>query len=301
MVYKHNFSGTPVLNRNINSLSVEDFKNLGVDCILMSPPCQPFTRVGLKKDSGDERCLSLLHILDLIPNLADLKYILVENVKGFEVSDARHKLVTCLDKCNFNYKEFILSPHQFGISNSRLRYYLIARRGSNLIFENNELIEFLPENVKLLLQNQDSCYEIRNILDDIVSEKYFLPRKVLEKRRNILDIRYPDSIGSCCFTKAYTHYIEGTGSVFCPYSKAIIENKFEKLRDKNCLDESELLDLMDLKIRYFTPSEVAKLMNFPKDFHFPKNLTDKQKYRLLGNSLNVHVVSQLIYLLNYGM
>ena len=53
-----------------------------------------------------------------------------------------------------------------------------------------------------------------------------------------------------------------------------------------------------LKLRYFTEGEVASIMGFSKDFSFPDELTLKQRYRVLGNSINVKVVAELIkYLL----
>ena len=50
---------------------------------------------------------------------------------GFEKSRARALLVECLEKSGFGRLEFLLNPNQFGIPNSRLRYYLIAKRGSD--------------------------------------------------------------------------------------------------------------------------------------------------------------------------
>lgn len=50
----------------------------------MSPPCQPFTRQGLKKDVEDSRSQPLMHILTLLPQITSLQYILVENVKGMK-------------------------------------------------------------------------------------------------------------------------------------------------------------------------------------------------------------------------
>ncbi len=39
-------------------------------------------------------------------------------------------------------------------------------------------------------------------------------------------------------------------------------------------------------------------MGFPKEFSFPDEITLKQRYRVLGNSINVRVVAELIkYLL----
>lgn len=86
-------------------------------------------RNGLVKDVLDERSKPLLHIIEnIIPNSKYLKYILVENVKGFECSLARDKLVATLIQSGYTFKEFLLSPVHFGICNSRLRYYLLAKK-----------------------------------------------------------------------------------------------------------------------------------------------------------------------------
>ncbi|POI26986.1 hypothetical protein CIB84_009264, partial [Bambusicola thoracicus] len=55
------------------------------------------------------------------------KYLLLENVKGFESSSARNELLRTLETCGFKYQEFLLSPTCLGIPNSRLRYFLIAK------------------------------------------------------------------------------------------------------------------------------------------------------------------------------
>jgi len=49
-------------------------------------------------------------------------------------------------------------------------------------------------------------------------------------------------------------------------------------------------------MRYFTPREVARLMGFPEapEFTFPDSCANILCYRLLGNSLNVTVVSTLL-------
>ena len=53
-----------------------------ISAILMSPPCQPFTRQGLQKDVGDARTEPLLNVIKMIPDVEGLEYVLVENVKG---------------------------------------------------------------------------------------------------------------------------------------------------------------------------------------------------------------------------
>ena len=105
-------------------------------------------------------------------------------------------------------------------------------------------------------------------------EELKVPSKLLERYLSVMDVVLPDSRQSTCFTKAYGSYCEGTGS-------------FLNLADNDA----------DPLLRYFSPREVANIMCFPKSFEFPPEMTCKQKYRLLGNSLNVFVVACLLCLL----
>lgn len=68
------------------------------------------------------------------------------------------------------------------------------------------------------------------------------------------------------------------------------------------VDEDRQLELLrTLKLRYFSPREVSNLMGFPQEFTFPDASTIKQKYRTLGNSINVKLVSELMrYLMKEG-
>ena len=147
----------------------------------------------------------------------------------------------------------------------------------DLVRKNENLEDFPP------------CEHLKEYLEDPSSSfaDYKLPEKVFERYLPVLDIVTPLSTNSTCFTKSYGHYAEGTGSVL-DFSASNRETSL----NKSNLDCS--------KLRYFTPKEIANLMGFPKtDFSFPSNFTIKQQYRLLGNSLNVRVVTSLIKLLVY--
>lgn len=88
-----------------------------------------FFRVGLKKDTKDSRTCPLLRFISLLKDLSSsLAYILLENVQGFELSKTRALLLDALTSANFTFQEALLSPNQFGIPNSRTRYYLMAKR-----------------------------------------------------------------------------------------------------------------------------------------------------------------------------
>ena len=127
-VYRFNFPNTNQKSRNIQSLTSMEINALKPDVLMMSPPCQPFTRVGLKLDVNDPRCSSFLHILSILSELKTINHILMENVVGFETSEMRDLFIKALKQNNFHYREFLLSPGSLNIPNSRTRYFLLARK-----------------------------------------------------------------------------------------------------------------------------------------------------------------------------
>jgi tRNA (cytosine38-C5)-methyltransferase len=140
--YKHNFPEAKCLNNNIQSLKIQDFKD--VNCILMSPPCQPFTRNGNFKDMEDNRSDAFLNVCRIIAEkqLPQLEFILMENVMGFEKSQMRSLYVDTLKTAGFHLQEFIISPSQIGVSNTRHRYYCIARKENQFPFASPDIVSF---------------------------------------------------------------------------------------------------------------------------------------------------------------
>lgn len=212
------------LQKLIEGLDVAYFDKWRADVWTMSPPCQPYTRLGLQHGSQDPRSKSFLHLLTVLDTMVHPpSYILVENVKGFETSDSRNLLVNQLQKSGYNFQEFLLTPSKtVGIPNSRLRYYLLARL-SPLTFapavtqiatapENSIIYDFIPfadENSKLHGKENNT---IADYLESNVDHNvYAVPDKTLLKNGYVFDIVTPSSRHSCCFTKGYFHYAQGTG------------------------------------------------------------------------------------------
>lgn len=134
-------------------------------------------------------------------------------------------------------------------------------------------------------------YLEKNLTDEELA-CYLLPEKTLLKYWRILDVRQRTDVSSCCFTKAYTHYAEGTGSVLQHDVNESFHKKFAEFQE-----DGDVTHLKPLQLRYFTPREIANLMGFPAQFSFPENVSFRTRYRLLGNSLNVIVVSCLLKIL----
>ncbi|XP_059150718.1 tRNA (cytosine(38)-C(5))-methyltransferase-like isoform X3 [Physella acuta] len=365
-------------------------ESLSINTILMSPPCQPFTRVGKKGDCNDVRTKSFLHLLQILIQLKEKPlYILVENVKGFEVSQTRQKLVEFLVAGGYTFQEFLLTPLQFGIPNCRLRYYMIAKfkkpfcfvcqsqiltdipasstpehtacsnrirnldntsyDAMNTISDSQITVQGLPPKTSKRTEEDDILQPIEeSAVHDVELPKFISPNLLKEAGRNmryceeednfitdtshslsdyteegssdyfeeyllsdkdlklfvIMDIVYPALKKSICFTKRYGHYIEGAGSVLqmtsdveCVRAASRLKSQVVHNKTKDQMGEAELEILRRLQLRYFTPREVANLLCFPPTFDFPPGLTRIQKYRVLGNSLNVHVVAKLVQLM----
>ncbi|PWA85535.1 DNA methyltransferase-2 [Artemisia annua] len=295
-VYQHNFAHRP-FQGNIQTLTAADLDRYQANVWLLSPPCQPYTRQGLQKQSADARASSFLTILDIIPQLVlPPVMIFVENVVGFETSDTHQMMVKLLEENQFVTQEFILSPLQFGVPYSRPRYFCLAKRKPSSFCNpefNGQLIR-VPEllydcKTSTSYEMLQTCLPIERFLefgnstkntssDEGSLDQYFVPSSLSERWGSAMDIVYPDSKRCCCFTKSYYRYVKGTGSLLATVMPTV--------RDKTSLE--------DLRLRYFTPREVSNLHSFPEEFGFPEHVTLRQRYALLGNSLSVAVVAPLL-------
>lgn len=314
----------------MSTILVTDRVSYHAQAWLLSPPCQPYTRQGLQKGSADARASSFLKILELIPKSSQPPLmIFVENVVGFETSDTHRIMIEMLAKAAFVTQEFILSPLQFGVPYSRPRYFCLAKRkpssfrsplfNNQLLWapgplvDNDDMVhecnqpqasydQWLPvcEPVENFLEFKNptiqvetsSALKLTTMVSIEVSEgdegngseftsasQYFVPSNLIERWGAAMDIVYPDSKRCCCFTKSYYRYVKGTGSLL-----ATVEPK----------TNSESSSLEEQCLRYFTPREVANLHSFPKEFCFPPQISLRQRYALLGNSLSVAVVAPLL-------
>ncbi|KAE9591839.1 putative tRNA (cytosine(38)-C(5))-methyltransferase [Lupinus albus] len=318
-VYQFNFRHRPYQG-NIQCLTATDLDKYAADAWLLSPPCQPYTRQGLQKDTGDARAFSFLQILELIPFLLQPPSMLfVENVVGFETSDTHAKLIEILGKTNFITQEFILSPLQFGIPYSRPRYFCLAKRKPSSFvneFWNSQLIQSprpLFEPFDTVANDGDSSQEDRlKLFQSCQPVENFLE---LKNTGNDIDVESITSMTGlsndleCDSLDQYyvpSSLVERWGSAMdvvyldskrcCCFTKSyyryvkgtgsLLATVEPEKRDKASLKEQRL--------RYFTPREVANLHSFPEDFEFPEHISLRQRYALLGNSLSIAVVAPLL-------
>ena len=126
--------------------------------------------------------------------------------------------------------------------------------------------------------------------------------KVLGQCADVIDVVAPGSHKANCFTKSYTQYAKGTGSFLCMLDTAGLAAHQLYITDKGNLahqdpdvTKEQLASLwQQLGLRYFTAREAANLHGFPPSFSFPDSVTLRQRYQLIGNSLSVAVVADLL-------
>ncbi|XP_025252576.1 tRNA (cytosine(38)-C(5))-methyltransferase isoform X6 [Theropithecus gelada] len=295
-VYKYNFPHTQLLAKTIEGITLEEFDRLSFDMILMSPPCQPFTRdlfIQTIENCGFQYQEFLLSPTSLgIPN-SRLRYFLIAKLQSeplpfqapgqvlmqFPKIESVHPQKDTMDVEN-KIQEKNIEPNISFDSSTQCS-------GKDAILFKLETAEEIHRK-----NQQDSDLSVKMLKDfledDTDMNQYLLPPKSLLRYALLLDIVQP----TC---RRYGSYIEGTGSVLQTAEDVQIENIYKSLTKLS--QEEQITKLLMLKLRYFTPKEIANLLGFPPEFGFPENITVKQRYRLLGNSLNVHVVAKLIKIL----
>lgn len=155
----------------------------------------------------------------------------------------------------------------------------------------------------------DSVCSLKNYLQNLSTEQQDqvkIPDSILLRYHAVFDIVDEESRQSCCFTKGYGNLIKGAGSYLSQNSSVdeVYEQveEIKRLPDHIKSEEEKNLEILNnlkkLRLRYFTPDEVANLLFFPSGkLQFPSDCSNRSKYRLLGNSINVRVVTWLMRLL----
>lgn len=236
-VYEHNYCKKPSSSA-IESLSLKTLDALRGDIWVLSPPCQPHTRQHeTNTTTEDPRSKALTHIIQSIKRTKHPPtYIALENVIGFEKSSSCQMLLDTLKSAGYSFQQFALSPVQFGIPNERPRYYLLAVLNGTFINDDTTNSSSSNINTKVpcihKITPQYSLDLLTSIpgvlptpplpLSSYLSDSFtpadiselLVPDKSLEKNASwCMDVVTADEYSTSCFTKSYSKYFKGTGSV----------------------------------------------------------------------------------------
>ncbi|KAH9855794.1 S-adenosyl-L-methionine-dependent methyltransferase [Lenzites betulinus] len=327
-VYAANYGPNVVQKLDIGALRAADLAELNTDLWLLSPSCQPYTVLNpLAKGAEDPRAKSFIRLIeDVLPELVKMgrhpQRLLVENVAGFETSSTRERLLVNLRSSGYTILELLITPLQHGIPNSRLRYYLLAKASplkfAGISGQEDRIWRHIPGRgsdwVDTRMHSGEEApgivvAEVRDYLDEqsyIEPHAHAIPEKVLTKWGRLFDIVVPSARRTCCFTRGYTKLVERAGSVLQMHEELDTTQTFDAfLEAQRAGDDDAVRLLRPLRLRYFSPTELLRLFAFlpPSSsssggmvgsFVWPEDISQKTKYKLIGNSVNVRVVTELI-------
>jgi site-specific DNA-cytosine methylase len=257
-VYRANF-GSPTLVQEISSLSDRQLADFGAELWWLSPPCQPFTRRGLQKDLADARTKPLLRLISAIEKIQPAN-IALENVIGFEHSETYEHLVKTLGQAGYRLATTTLCSTDFGLPNLRPRFFLVA---SQTGLPNIRPASPCRRQSKVA-EFLDSEQELARWQNDLAVDG-----RQIEEYLHAINVVTPESAVTRCFTSAYGRSIVRSGSY---------------------LQSGD-------GFRRFSPSEESRLLGFPHEFQLSSELSTKQLWKLIGNSVSMpcarHVLDAL--------
>lgn len=260
--------GHQPLRREIARLPAATLAEHRADTWLLSPPCQPFCRMGTQGDLDDRRSAAFRHLMALFAE-APPERLALENVPGFFGSQAHQLLVDTLRRHAFHWRQLELCPSQFGIPNRRARAFVVAARRP------------IPATPPPALPPTPLAAFLDAAAD---------PVTVISEGDRIrhwpgLDLVRPHDTRSACFIGGYGQRYVGSGSFLVSGG----DGDGGECDDRG--DETARSGDRpgNLHLRRFSPGEIARLLGFPPHLRFPDDLPLERRYRLLGNSLAIPV------------
>jgi len=187
--------GEAPIPRELATLPLPSLIAHRADTWVMSPPCQPFCRMGNHHGLEDKRSRAFLRLMELFDE-APPQHLVLENVLGFQGSDAHDLLLSHLARHGLHYREYQLCPTAFGIPNRRERFYLVA--------SHRPLPALDPPSVA------PGTLEV--FLDEAPDPRLYLDAETLSRHASGLDFVIAPDRNSTCFIGGYGQRYVGSGS-----------------------------------------------------------------------------------------
>lgn len=251
----------PTIERNLNGVTAEALADWHADLWWLSPPCQSFTLRGRRQDIEDSRAESFLRLIGIIEQVRPA-HLALENVVGFFGSRAHQELRAMLARASYQVRERTLCPTELGLLNRRKRCYLVASR--------SEIAADWPEAFPRAWRPLSAYLEPDP--DGALARGLAVPQRTLREYAWAMQIVEPSAVRDellTCFTSAYGRSPVRSG----PYLRT------------------------EEGARYFSPREILRFLDFPETYAMPPDLPLRKAWALLGNSLSVIAVKEILRIL----
>lgn len=181
--------------REVATLPLAEVASHAADTWLMSPPCQPFCRMGAHRDLEDARSRAFLHLMARFRE-APPRHLVLENVMGFLGSQAHDLLTARIREQGMHQLELQACPSQFGLPNQRPRVFIVASH-----------LPLTPRPLPDRPRQPVAAY-----LDPCEDPTLYLTGPAELRHRAGLDLVDPGDLRTACFIGGYGRRYVGSGS-----------------------------------------------------------------------------------------
>jgi len=181
--------------RELATVPLKELAELGADTWLLSPPCQPFCRMGNHQGLADSRSRAFRHLMDLFRESPPDQLVL-ENVVGFLSSDAHALLSERVQAHGMYVLELQACSSHFGLPNQRPRVFIVASR----------------KPLKALPWPDLPARPLADFLDAVEDEELYLRTEAHTRHHQGLDLVTTADRRSACFIGGYGRRFVGSGS-----------------------------------------------------------------------------------------
>lgn len=300
-VYGANFPRHPAFARTLDAVDAGELARHRADLWWLSPPCQPHTTRGRRRDLDDPRSAALAHLAGCLERVRP-PAVALENVPGFAGSAAHRLVRATLERAGYTVREALLCPSELGLPNRRRRFYLVAGRAGA---EPRPLAES-PEPAATAPSVETAVGPERPLarfLDRRPARELAVPTELVRRFGPALDVVDPNDPKAitACFTSAYGRSPVRSGSyLLLSESSAVFhaedEGGEEEPRPENgpSPQNGGAGGAEEKVLRRFSPTEILRLLDFPAGYSLPPDLVPERAWPLVGNSLAVAAVRRVL-------
>jgi DNA (cytosine-5)-methyltransferase 1 len=192
--------------KNYGDLTKIDPKTLpDFEMMIAGFPCQTFSVIGKRKGMDDERGQIIFSLINIM--LAkNVRYFILENVKGLTSHDGGHSLrviLDQLDKAGYAVVYDVLNSLNYGVPQMRERIYFVGIRkdlvDKDFYYQFPEsqsrvrVADYLIDDMKLELDDKKDTYDtFLKYLNNKYNRGQYSVSRLLENNYNVIDTRQSD-------------------------------------------------------------------------------------------------------------
>lgn len=204
------FGEFPYICEDINKIKAEDILREsglkpGETAILVGgPPCQPFSKSGLRKGVKDQRGLLFKHYLDYLKKIQPKAFIL-ENVRGLYSSGKGQdfkEIINNFEDTGYTIYWKILDAANHGVPQFRQRLFIVGFR-DRIKFNFPEEVRSDPSSLNMQLFNDATSYvTVGDAINDLVGKE---PGPQLKGKYSHLLAEIPEGMNYSYYTAERGH------------------------------------------------------------------------------------------------